>query len=153
MMYRFAVYGKGGIGKSTTTTALSCAFAEMGYKVMQVGCDPKADSTLYLNKGEKIRPILDVLREKRDRAVLDELIHEGYKGIICAESGGKMFSVYHQNQCKEQDGYSEHRIFKDTYDHSACSGLIVYRFLESHNLLQAIDFFLADLSPGLSQTG
>ena len=52
-MYRFAVYGKGGIGKSTTCTALSCAFAEMGMKVMQVGCDPKADSTLYLHGGQR----------------------------------------------------------------------------------------------------
>ena len=89
-MYRFAIYGKGGIGKSTTTSALSCAFAEMGYKVLQVGCDPKADSTLYLNGGKKITPILDVLRQKRDRAVLDELVHEGYRGIVCAESGGPL---------------------------------------------------------------
>ena len=89
-MYRFEVYGKGGIGKSTTTAALSCAFAEMGYKVLQVGCDPKADSTLYLHGGEKITPILDVLRRKRDRAELDDLIHTGYKGIVCAESGGPM---------------------------------------------------------------
>lgn len=50
-MYRFAIYGKGGIGKSTVTTALSCAFAEMGLRVLQVGCDPKADSTLYLHGG------------------------------------------------------------------------------------------------------
>ncbi|MBQ7370934.1 MAG: AAA family ATPase, partial [Blautia sp.] len=48
-MYRFAVYGKGGIGKSTACSALSCAFAEKGMKVMQIGCDPKADSTLYLH--------------------------------------------------------------------------------------------------------
>lgn len=89
-MYRFAVYGKGGIGKSTTCAALSCAFAEMGLKVMQIGCDPKADSTLYLHHGQKITPILDVLREKRSRAELDDLIHEGYQGIVCAESGGPM---------------------------------------------------------------
>ena len=49
-MYRFAVYGKGGIGKSTTCAALSCAFADMGMKVMQIGCDAKADSTLYLQE-------------------------------------------------------------------------------------------------------
>ncbi len=89
-MYRFAVYGKGGIGKSTTCTALSCAFAEKGLKVLQVGCDPKADSTLYLHNGERITPILEVLREKRSRAQLDDLVHEGYNGIMCAESGGPM---------------------------------------------------------------
>ena len=61
-MYRFAIYGKGGIGKSTVTTALSCAFAEMGLRVLQVGCDPKADSTLYLHGGQRIDTMLDVLK-------------------------------------------------------------------------------------------
>lgn len=89
-MYRFAIYGKGGIGKSTTCTALSCAFAEMGYKVMQIGCDPKADSTLYLHEGKRIPSMLEVLRKKRDRAELGELVCTGYKGIICAESGGPL---------------------------------------------------------------
>ena len=87
-MYRFAIYGKGGIGKSTACTALSCAFADMGMKVMQVGCDPKADSTLYLHGGKRIATMLDVLREKRDTAALDDLIMTGYKGIVCAEAGG-----------------------------------------------------------------
>ena len=89
-MYRFAIYGKGGIGKSTFASALSCAFAEKGMKVMQIGCDPKADSTLYLHGGERITCILDVLRAKRDLAELDDLITTGYKGIVCAESGGPM---------------------------------------------------------------
>ena len=87
-MYRFAVYGKGGIGKSTACTALSCAFAEMGMKVMQVGCDPKADSTLYLHGGERIPTMLEVLKAKRDAAKLEDLIVTGYKGIVCAEAGG-----------------------------------------------------------------
>ena len=87
-MYRFAIYGKGGIGKSTACTALSCAFAQMGMKVMQVGCDPKADSTLYLHQGERIPTMLDTLREKRDRAKLSDLIFTGYHGIVCAEAGG-----------------------------------------------------------------
>ena len=86
-MYRFAVYGKGGIGKSTVCTALSCAFADMGLKVMQIGCDPKADSTLYLHGGRRIRTMLDVLREKRDEAALEKLVHPGYMGIWCAEAG------------------------------------------------------------------
>ena len=87
-MYRFAVYGKGGIGKSTACSALSCAFSEMGLKVMQVGCDPKADSTLYLHGGERIPTMLDVLREKREAAKLDDLIRTGFRGIVCAEAGG-----------------------------------------------------------------
>ncbi len=87
-MIRLAIYGKGGIGKSTTTTALSCAFADKGYKVLQVGCDPKADSTLYLHGGERIPTILDTLRKKKDLAELEDLVFDGYKGIVCAESGG-----------------------------------------------------------------
>ena len=87
-MYRFAIYGKGGIGKSTTCSALSCAFAELGLRVMQVGCDPKADSTLYLHNGERIPTMLYVLREKRDAATLEDLVHIGYRGIVCAEAGG-----------------------------------------------------------------
>ena len=87
-MFRFAIYGKGGIGKSTACTALSCAFADMGMKVMQVGCDPKADSTLYLHGGKRIPTMLDVLRAKRDTASLDDLIVTGYMGIVCAEAGG-----------------------------------------------------------------
>ena len=87
-MYRFAIYGKGGIGKSTVTTALSCAFAEMGLRVLQVGCDPKADSTLYLHGGQRIDTVLDVLRQKRDSAELADLVHVGYKDIVCAEAGG-----------------------------------------------------------------
>ena len=87
-MYRFAIYGKGGIGKSTVTTALSCAFAEMGLRVMQIGCDPKADSTLYLHGGERIETMLNILRKKRSAAELEDLVHTGYQGILCAEAGG-----------------------------------------------------------------
>ncbi len=87
-MYRFAIYGKGGIGKSTVTAALSCAFADMGYKVMQIGCDPKADSTLYLHEGKRIPTILEVLKKKRDKAELEDLVVIGEKGIVCAECGG-----------------------------------------------------------------
>lgn len=87
-MYRFAIYGKGGIGKSTTAAALSCAFASKGLKVLQVGCDPKADSTLYLHGGKRIPAILDTLKKKRDLATLDELVYPGVHGICCAEAGG-----------------------------------------------------------------
>ncbi len=87
-MYRIAIYGKGGIGKSTTTTALSCAFREMGYKVMQIGCDPKADSTLYLHDGERIETILNILKTKKSHYQKADLYVKGYQGILCAECGG-----------------------------------------------------------------
>ena len=87
-MFRIAIYGKGGIGKSTTAAALSCAFAEKGLRVLQVGCDPKADSTLYLHGGKRIPTILETLRKKRTQAELEDLVFEGCKGIMCAESGG-----------------------------------------------------------------
>lgn len=89
-MYRFAIYGKGGIGKSTTCSALSCAFAQMGHKVLQVGCDPKADSTLYLNHGKKIKPMLETLREKKKAAELEDLVFAGIHGIMLSESGGPL---------------------------------------------------------------
>ena len=92
-MYRFAIYGKGGIGKSTCCSALSCAFADMGYRVMQVGCDPKADSTLFLHDGKRIDTILDVLRKKKASFALEDIITIGVKDIVCAESGGPMPGV------------------------------------------------------------
>jgi nitrogenase iron protein NifH len=89
-MYRFAIYGKGGIGKSTTAAALSCAWAAQGYKVMQIGCDPKADSTLYLHAGKRIPSILETLRAKRGTAVLEDMVFTGWEGILCAECGGPL---------------------------------------------------------------
>lgn len=87
-MYKFAFYGKGGIGKSTTVSNLSVAFAEMGYKVMQIGCDPKADSTINLREGKAKRTVLDLLREKNQEVKLDEIVTQGYKGVYLVEAGG-----------------------------------------------------------------
>ena len=87
-MISFAIYGKGGIGKSTIVSNLSVAFTEMGFKTMQIGCDPKADSTLYINGGVKLKSILDVIKEKGNDIKIEEIIKEGFNGIICAEAGG-----------------------------------------------------------------
>jgi nitrogenase iron protein NifH len=87
-MRRIALYGKGGIGKSTTTSNLSIVLAKMGYSVMQIGCDPKADSTRMLTGGEKIRPILETIAAGKDQVTLDSLVFKGEHGILCAECGG-----------------------------------------------------------------
>lgn len=87
-MRRIAIYGKGGIGKSTTTANLAAALADAGYRVMQIGCDPKADSTGTLMGGTRIPPILEVIREKKNDLVLEDIVFSGYRGVLCAESGG-----------------------------------------------------------------
>lgn len=86
-MRKIAIYGKGGIGKSTTTSNLSQALAAKGYKVMQVGCDPKADSTKTVI-GRSIPTVLEQLREKGDDLQLSDIVFEGYNGVLCVESGG-----------------------------------------------------------------
>ena len=63
-MLKVAIYGKGGIGKSTVTSNLAAAFASMGKKVIQIGCDPKADSTMNLLGGEPLRPVMNYMREE-----------------------------------------------------------------------------------------
>lgn len=87
-MLKIAIYGKGGIGKSTTVSNLSSAFAAMGMKVMQIGCDPKADSTRGLLGGRKIPTILDTIREGKSDITLDDLVFSGEGGVLCAEAGG-----------------------------------------------------------------
>ncbi|MDR1714037.1 MAG: nitrogenase iron protein [Coriobacteriales bacterium] len=84
---QIAIYGKGGIGKSTTTSNISAALADMGYKVMQFGCDPKADSTNTLRDGSYIPTVLDLLREKK-KVDAHEAIFTGYGNIYCVEAGG-----------------------------------------------------------------
>ncbi|MDR0588459.1 MAG: AAA family ATPase [Burkholderiales bacterium] len=86
-MKKIAIYGKGGIGKSTTVSNLSAALTQLGLKVMQIGCDPKADSTVTLNGGHRIPTVLDTLR-KNTSPQLSDLVKEGYNGILCVEAGG-----------------------------------------------------------------
>ncbi len=87
-MYKLAVYGKGGIGKSTMTSNLAAAFSFLGKKVIQIGCDPKADSTMNLLGGEQIEPVMDMLRDERDPESIDEIAKTGYGGVVCIETGG-----------------------------------------------------------------
>jgi len=115
---RLAIYGKGGIGKSTIAANLSAAFADMGLKVMQIGCDPKHDSTRLLLGGKKVETVLEFLENPsnqsgwfalRRNALSDDntvekvvaagqglpegltkekILHEGYGGVLCVEAGG-----------------------------------------------------------------
>ncbi len=87
-MYKIAIYGKGGIGKSTTVSNLARTFAGMGYKVLQIGCDPKADSTANLHGGTRIPTVLDLIRNKNQDIALEEIITKGDGGVLCVEAGG-----------------------------------------------------------------
>ena len=88
-MIKIALYGKGGIGKSTCTSNLSAAFAKLGKKVIQIGCDPKADSTINLLHGEPVMPVMDYMRihdEEPDR--IEQISKVGFGGVVCIETGG-----------------------------------------------------------------
>ncbi len=86
----FAVYGKGGIGKSTTSSNLSVAFSKLGKRVLQIGCDPKHDSTFTLTK--KLMPtVIDVLESvdfHAEELRVEDFVFEGYNGVMCVEAGG-----------------------------------------------------------------
>ena len=85
---KIAIYGKGGIGKSTTTANLSAALAARGLKVMQIGCDPKADSVKNLMRGRQIPTVLNQVKAKGKELRLDDIVFDGYGGVMCVESGG-----------------------------------------------------------------
>jgi len=87
-MRKIAIYGKGGIGKSTTTQNTVAALAEMGKKVMVVGCDPKADSTRLLLGGLAQKTVLDTLRDEGEDVELDDICRDGFSHTRCTESGG-----------------------------------------------------------------
>ncbi|MDR1479297.1 MAG: nitrogenase iron protein [Planctomycetaceae bacterium] len=84
---QIAIYGKGGIGKSTTTSNISAALSTLGYKVMQFGCDPKSDSTNTLRNGQYIPTVLDTIRDKSNVNAHD-VVFRGFNGIYCVEAGG-----------------------------------------------------------------
>ncbi|MBR6148333.1 MAG: nitrogenase iron protein [Lachnospiraceae bacterium] len=85
---QIAIYGKGGIGKSTTTQNLTAGLLDAGKKVMIVGCDPKADSTRLMLGGLAQKTVLDTLREEGEDIDLSAIMKEGFKGVRCVESGG-----------------------------------------------------------------
>lgn len=88
-MLKLALYGKGGIGKSTMTANLAAAFASLGKRVIQIGCDPKADSTINLLGGTAVEPVMDYLRT-HDEYPDDyhQISKEGFGGVLCIETGG-----------------------------------------------------------------
>ncbi|MCR5104894.1 MAG: P-loop NTPase [Eubacterium sp.] len=88
-MIKIAIYGKGGIGKSTVTSNLSAALASLGKRVIQIGCDPKADSTANLLNGEPVMPVMNYMREHDEEpASLDQITKQGFGGVLCIETGG-----------------------------------------------------------------
>lgn len=121
----FAVYGKGGIGKSTTSSNLSVAFSKLGKKVLQIGCDPKHDSTFTLTK--QLTPtVIDVLESvdfHPEELRMEDFVFEGYNGVMCVEAGGPPAGT-------------------------GCGGYVVgqtVKLLKEHHLLEETDVVIFDV--------
>ncbi len=132
-MKRIAIYGKGGIGKSTTVANVSAALSKQGIRVMQIGCDPKADSTINLTGGKRIPTVLDVLREKGDDTVLEDIVFEGSMNVICVEAGGPkpgsgcagrgIISAFEKlEELKAYEVYKPDIVFYDVLGDVVCGG-------------------------------
>jgi len=147
-MRRIAIYGKGGIGKSTTTSNLSAALSTMGYKVMQVGCDPKSDSVKNLMGGKKIVTVLDRLREDEEAELhLDDIVFKGFNDILCVEAGGPtpgigcagrgIITAF--DKLEELGAYTTYRpdiVFYDVLGDVVCGGLALPGNRPADGLLQ-----------------
>ena len=92
-MIKLAIYGKGGIGKSTVSANLSAAMVQRGMRVMQIGCDPKADSTALLHGGSRIPTVLQMEREKGKQISLEDIVTVSESGVVCVEAGGPVPGV------------------------------------------------------------
>ncbi len=86
-MKKIAFYGKGGIGKSTTVSNIASALVKLGYRVIQVGCDPKSDSTVNHNNGRRIPTVLDIMRDG-DTENIEDIVFHSESGVYCVEAGG-----------------------------------------------------------------
>jgi light-independent protochlorophyllide reductase subunit L len=121
----FAVYGKGGIGKSTTSSNLSVAFTKMGKRVLQIGCDPKHDSTFTLTK-RLVPTVIDSLAEvdfHSEELRPEDFVYEGFGGVMCVEAGGPPAGT-------------------------GCGGYVVgqtVRLLKEHHLLEDTDVVIFDV--------
>lgn len=133
-MIKIAVYGKGGIGKSTTVSNLSAALASKGFRVMQIGCDPKSDSTKNLMDGRRIPTVLDQIRTRGEGNVkLEDIAFTGDSGVVCVESGGPtpgigcagrgIITAFHK--LEELDAYGAFKpdfVFYDVLGDVVCGG-------------------------------
>ena len=120
-MIKIAVYGKGGIGKSTTVSNVAAALAEQGLKVLQIGCDPKADSTILLRHGEEVPTVLQMYQEKKQNLKLEDIVKIGYKGIVCVEAGGPTPGL----GCAETGAYEKYQpdvVLYDVLGDVVCGG-------------------------------
>jgi light-independent protochlorophyllide reductase subunit L len=124
----FAIYGKGGIGKSTTSSNLSAAFSKMGKRVLQIGCDPKHDSTFTLTK-KMLPTVIDVLETvdfHAEELRVEDFVFEGYNGVMCVEAGGPPAGT-------------------------GCGGYVVgqtVKLLKEHHLLEDTDVVIFDVVCG-----
>lgn len=121
-MRKIAIYGKGGIGKSTTTANVAAAMADRGKSVLQIGCDPKHDSTRTL-VGRLIPTVLDVWREQRGditRITREMVLFEGYGGVRCAEAGGPEPGVgcAGRGVIRTMDALQDLGVFEEEYDYT-----------------------------------
>lgn len=138
-MRQIAIYGKGGIGKSTVASNLSVAFAEKGLKIMQVGCDPKRDSTRNLTGGRMIPTVLETYREllrvgkDKNDLTLEDIVFKGSKGVLCVESGGPepgigcagrgvLTAIEILKELKAFEGYSLDIVVYDVLGDVVCGG-------------------------------